>query len=85
MTDHDCFFPVVRPQFLGRHSNACNSIVNKNSIHQSDIELYKYWVKHSGYFRPATTAKLGTGITDGKLLLCHVISKENVDKTISTK
>ena len=35
---------------------------------ESDLELDKYVVTHSGYFRLATTVALGMGITDGKLL-----------------
>ena len=30
-------------------------------------------MKQSGYFLPATKVELGIGITDVKLLLCHVI------------
>ena len=55
-------------------------IENKNSMRKSDLALENYWVKNGGYFRLATTVSLGTGITDGKLLLCHEISEESVDK-----
>ena len=51
---------------------------------QSYLELEKYWLTQSGYFRPATTVALGMVITDGKMLFCHGISKVNVDKEIST-
>ena len=54
-------------------------------MHQSDLVLEKYWVTHSSYFRLATTVALGMGITDGKLLFCHGISEESVDKKISMR
>ena len=54
-------------------------------MRQSDIELEKYWVTQSGYFRLETTVALGMGITYGKLLFCHGVSEEIVDKHISTK
>ena len=76
--------PVVRPHFLGRHFNACNSIDNHNRILQSDIALESYLVTHSGYFRLATTLALVMCITDGNLLYCHGVSEGNVDKKIST-
>ena len=47
-----------------------------------DIALVKYLVTQSGYFRLATTVTLGMGITYGKLLFCHGISKGSVDKKI---
>ena len=53
-------------------------------MRQSDIELDKYLVTQSGYFRLATTVALSMGITDGKLLYCHDVADENVDKKIST-
>ena len=52
---------------------------------QFDLALDKYWVTHIGYFFPVTTAELGTGITDGKLLFCHDISngsKETIKKIV---
>ena len=52
-------------------------------MRQYDLALDKYWVTNIGYFRLATTVELGMGIIDGKLLLCHVISGESVDKKIS--
>ena len=51
---------------------------------QCDIALEKYWVTQSGYFRIATTAALGVGITDGKLLYCHGVAEGNQDKKKST-
>ena len=77
--------PVVRPHLLGRYFNVCNSIYNHNRMRQSDIVLDKYWVKHSGYFRLATTVALGVVITDGKLLFYRVISQDSEDNTVSTK
>ena len=54
-------------------------------MRQYDIAIDKYWVTQSGYFRLSTTVALGMGITYGKLLLCHGISQESEDNTISTK
>ena len=64
--------PVVRPHLIGRYFNACNAIDNHNRRWQSDLSLDKYWVTKSVYFRLTTTVALGMGITDGKLLYCHV-------------
>ena len=33
-----------------------------------NLELDKYWVTHSGYFRLATAVALGMGINNGKIL-----------------
>ena len=54
-------------------------------MHKYNPEIDKYWVTQSGYFRLATTVALGMEITDGELLLCHGISKQIKDKTISTR
>ena len=51
---------------------------------KSDLALEKYWVTQSVYFRLATTVTLGMGIANGKLLFCHGISEESLDKKIST-
>ena len=75
---------VVCPHFLGRYFNACNEIENINRMRQSDIALEKYWVTQSVYFILATTLALSMVITDRKLLFCHGISEESVDKNIST-
>ena len=48
----------------------------------TDLYIDKYWVKHIGYFRLATTVALGMGITDGELLFCHGVSEVNVDNNI---
>ena len=53
-------------------------------VRQSDIVLEKYWVTQSGYFRFSTTAALGVGIIDGKLLYCHGVAEGNQDKKKST-
>ena len=74
--------PIVRPHFLVRYFNACNAIDNQNSMRQSDLEIYTYWVTQSGYFRSATAVELGMGITNGKHLFCHWISQEIEDKNI---
>ena len=42
-------------------------------MHQHELELEKYWVKQSGYFRLDNTVVLGMVITYGKLLLCNGI------------
>ena len=54
-------------------------------MQQSDIELDKYWLTQSGYFRLAYTLELGVYIKDSNLLFCHVISEESMDKNISTR
>ena len=53
-------------------------------MQKSDLELDKYLVTQSGYFRLATIVVLGMGITDGSLLFWHGVAEGNVDKTIST-
>ena len=47
---------------------------------QSYLALDKYWVTKIGYFRLANTVALGMGTTYRKLLFCHDISEESVDK-----
>ena len=42
-------------------------------------------MKQSGYYRLTPIVALSMGITDGKLLFCHVISEESADKEISNK
>ena len=54
-------------------------------MQESDIEIDKYLITQSGYFRLATTVVLGMGITDEELLFCHGISEGSVDKEISTR
>ena len=53
-------------------------------MRQYDLALDKYWLTQSGYFRLTTTVALGMGIIDGRLLLCHGISEESVDRKILT-
>ena len=79
---HIYICPIVCPHLLGGYFNACNSIVNQNSMRQYDIFLEKYWVTKSGYFRLATTGALGMGITYGKILYCNGITEGNVDREI---
>ena len=76
---------IVYPQLLERYFIACNSIDNTNRIQQSELALEKYGVTQSGDFWIATTLALGMGITDGKLLICHEIPKESVNKKIKTR
>ena len=71
---------VVRPHLIGRSFNACNTIDNHNRTGQSEIDLEKCWVTHSGYFRLATIVALGMEITNGKILFCHGIKEGSVDK-----
>ena len=54
---------------------------------QYDLVIEKFCVTQSGYFRLTTTVPvaLDVDITNGKLLLCHGISQESEDNTISTK
>ena len=73
-------FPIVHPCLLGRYFNACNKIDNHNRVWKSDLVLYKYWLKHSGYFILAATVELGMVITHEKFLFCCVISEESVVK-----
>ena len=71
---------VVCHHLLDRYFNACNTIDNHNRMRQYDLDIDKYWVTQSGYFRLATIVALGMGITDGKLLYCHGAAEGNVDK-----
>ena len=75
--------PVIHPHLIIRYFSACNEIDNKNRMRQSDLALEKYWVTQSGYFRLAATVELGMGIEYGNLLLCHGISDQRKDKSIS--
>ena len=52
-------------------------------MRQSGVALEKYWATQSVYVRIRTTVVLGMGITNGKLLLCHGISEQIKDSTIS--
>ena len=53
-------------------------------MRQYYLKLDKYWATQSGYFRLATTVAFSMGIIDGKLIYCHGVTEENVDKKIST-
>ena len=53
-------------------------------MRQSDLAIEKYWVTQSFYFRISNTVALGMSIIDGKLLFCHGVTKENMDKKISS-
>ena len=72
--------PVIRPHFIGIYCGVFNAIDNHNRMHQYDLALDKHWVKNNGYFRLATTVALVVGITYGKLILCHGISEQNMEK-----
>ena len=76
--------PYDLPHLIGRYFNACSAIDNQNRMRQSDLDLDKYWVTQSGYYRLETTVVLGMGITDGKLLYCHGVAEGNYDRRIST-
>ena len=78
-------FTVVCPHLIVIYLNACNSRYNQNMMQYYDLALDKYWVTQSGYFRIETTVELGIGITYGRILFCHGISEESVDKKISTR
>ena len=54
-------------------------------MRQSGLALDKYWVTQSVYFRLTTAVALGVGIACGKLLFCHVVSEESVEKKISMR
>ena len=51
-------------------------------MRQYDLEIDKYWMTQSGYFRLATTVKFGMNIVDAKLLLCHGVPDQIKDKKI---
>ena len=51
-------------------------------MRQYDLELDKYWVTQSGYFRLATKVALDMGITDGKLLYCHGVAEGNMARKL---
>ena len=76
--------PFVCPHLLVRYFNSCNAIDNQNRMRQYDLELEKYWVTQSGYFRLETTVVLGMGIIDGKLLYYCGVAEGNVDRKTST-
>ena len=65
-----------------RYFNACYAIENHNRMLQSNLELEKYWVTHSGYFGLETTVELGMGKKYGKLLLCNGILEGSVENHI---
>ena len=77
--------PVIHPHVIGGYLSVCNVIENPNSMRQYDLLLFKNWVTQSGYFRLATAVALGMDIIHGKLLFCHEISEQNMDKKISMK
>ena len=54
-------------------------------MHNSDPWIKKYWVIQSGYFRLVITVALCMGIVYRKLLLCHGISEQSKDKSISMR
>ena len=76
---------VIWPHFIGRYFSAYNAIDNHNKMRQYDLEIDKYWVTQSEYFRLLTTVALGMGITDRDTLLCHGISEGIVDKKFSIR
>ena len=45
------YLPVSCNLMVVIYFNACNEIDNKNRMRQSELELAKYWVTQSGYFR----------------------------------
>ena len=47
--------PVFHTCILVRYFNTCNYIERHNKIQNYDLELDKYWVSQSGYFRLALT------------------------------
>ena len=77
--------PIFHPHNIGIYFNSCNTIYNHNRMQQTDLMLEKYLVTQNEYFRLETTVSLGMGITDGKLLFCHIFSEENKGKKIPTK
>ena len=54
-------------------------------MRQSDLDLDKYWVTQSGYFRLATTVELGMGITGENIIVCRGISYQVIDKKFSMR
>ena len=77
--------PVARPNLIDRYFNPFNAIDNHNRMRKSDLSVDKYWMTHNGYFILSTTAALGTGIKNGKILSCHSISEGSEDNKISTR
>ena len=73
---------VFHPRVRVRYLNACNVIDQHNKIQKYDLALEKYWVKHSGCFRLATTVTLSVGTTDAKLLFWHGVSEQIRDNKI---
>ena len=79
------FLTIVFPCMLCSYFNACNAIDNHNSMLKSGLELDKYLVKQSSYFRLATTVDLGMIITGSKLLFDRGISEITRDKKIGMR
>ena len=77
-------YRTFSPHLIGRYFSDCNTIDNINRIRQSELDIEKYCVTKSGYFRLTATVALGMGITDGKILLCDIFLKESKYKKIST-
>ena len=69
----DKFLNFVCTNILCSYFNAYNDIGQHNKMWQYYQVLYKYWAKHSCYFRIGTTPLLGVGISDKNILFCNEI------------
>ena len=74
--------PVIHPRVIGGYLSVYDIKENPNSMRQYGLVLFKYRVTYSGYFRLAATVVLGMDIIYGKILFCHEISEQKMDKTI---
>ena len=74
---------IICHHVFDSYFSACNALDNIIRMRHHHMELDKYWVPQSGYFRLDTTVALGMGIIDRKLLFYHDISEKIKDKTIS--
>ena len=76
---------IVCTFVLVGHINFCNKINNHINTHKYDLELDKYWVTQSGYFRLETTVSLGMCITDRNFLFCNGIPYQIRDRKLTMR
>ena len=62
--------------------NTYNMIDNHNNMSQYYLEIDKYWVENSGYFRLTTKLELGMGITYGNLLFYNGVVEKSRDDVV---
>ena len=84
----DCFsftvFPIFHTHLLGKDSNACNPISNRNRMWQSGLSLENYLATNSGLFYTYNFIVIGNGVTAGNILFCHGISEVSLERIFLT-